>query len=106
MTRSAFLVSAILLNTQIAFAEPASKVAVSAAEIEWHVHDIVNVDVSNGGSRSIAPQPNKIAAEVVQIRPNGDLVIKGRCKFLDEDQIWEKSISGEVPRKSIGRDRT
>jgi flagellar L-ring protein precursor FlgH len=48
----------------------------------------------------------KIAADVVDIRPNGNLVIDGRSDVQVNDEVWEQSISGVVRRQSIGPDRT
>jgi len=48
----------------------------------------------------------KIAASVVDIRPNGNLVIDGRSDVQVNDEVWEQSISGVVRRQSIGPDRT
>jgi flagellar L-ring protein precursor FlgH len=38
----------------------------------------------------------RIAAEVVDIRPNGRLVIEGRRFIENNNEIWEQAISGEV----------
>src|SRR4051812_43389202 len=48
----------------------------------------------------------KIAASVVDIRPNGNLVIEARSEIQNDDEIWEKSLTGVVRRQSIGPDRT
>ena len=48
----------------------------------------------------------KIAASVVDIRPNGNLVIEARNEIQNDDEIWEKSLTGVVRRQSIGPDRT
>lgn len=48
----------------------------------------------------------KIAASVVDIRPNGNLVIEGRSEVQNDDEIWEQSLTGVVRRQSIGPDRT
>jgi flagellar L-ring protein precursor FlgH len=48
----------------------------------------------------------KIAATVVDIRPNGNLVIEARSEVQNDDEIWEQSLTGVVRRQSIGPDRT
>jgi flagellar L-ring protein precursor FlgH len=48
----------------------------------------------------------KIAASVVDIRPNGNLVIEARSEIQNDDEVWEKSLTGVVRRQSIGPDRT
>ena len=47
----------------------------------------------------------RIAAEVVDIRPNGNLVLEGRSEIQHDDEIWEQSLTGVVRRQSIGPDR-
>jgi flagellar L-ring protein precursor FlgH len=48
----------------------------------------------------------KIATNVVDIRPNGNLVIEGRSEVQNDDEVWEQSLTGVVRRQSIGPDRT
>jgi flagellar L-ring protein FlgH len=48
----------------------------------------------------------KIAAAVVDIRPNGNLVIEARSEVQNDDEVWEQSLTGVVRRQSIGPDRT
>jgi flagellar L-ring protein precursor FlgH len=48
----------------------------------------------------------KIAARVVDIRPNGNLVIEAHNDIRVDDEVWEHSLSGVVRRQSIGPDRT
>jgi flagellar L-ring protein precursor FlgH len=48
----------------------------------------------------------KIGASVVDIRPNGNLVIEARSTIRNDDEVWEHSLSGVVRRQSIGPDRT
>ena len=48
----------------------------------------------------------RIAASVVDIRPNGNLVIEGRSEVQNDDEVWEQSLTGVVRRQSIGPDRT
>jgi flagellar L-ring protein FlgH len=48
----------------------------------------------------------KIATSVVDIRPNGNLVIEGRSEVQNDDEVWEQSLTGVLRRTSIGPDRT
>ena len=48
----------------------------------------------------------RIAASVVDIRPNGNLVLEGRSEVQHDDEVWEQSLTGVVRRQSIGPDRT
>ncbi len=48
----------------------------------------------------------RIAAKVVDIQPNGNLVIEGHSEVQHDDEVWEQSVSGIVRRQSIGPDRT
>ena len=47
-----------------------------------------------------------IAADVVDIRPNGNLVIEGRRRIRINDEVWMTYITGSVPRQMIGPDWT
>jgi flagellar L-ring protein precursor FlgH len=48
----------------------------------------------------------RIAATVVDIRPNGNLVIEARRKIEINEETWMQSLTGVVRRQSIGPDRT
>jgi flagellar L-ring protein FlgH len=48
----------------------------------------------------------KIAAYVVDILPNGNLVIEARREIRINDEVWQQSLTGVVRRQSIGPDRT
>ncbi len=48
----------------------------------------------------------RIAASVVDIRPNGTLVIEARREIRINDEVWLQSLTGVVRRQSIGPDRT
>jgi flagellar L-ring protein FlgH len=48
----------------------------------------------------------RIAATVVDIRPNGNLVIEAHSEVQHNEEMWEQSLSGVVRRQSIGPDRT
>ena len=48
----------------------------------------------------------RIAAQVVDIRPNGTLVIEARREIQINDEVWMQSLTGVVRRQSIGPDRT
>jgi flagellar L-ring protein FlgH len=47
----------------------------------------------------------KIATHVLDIRPNGNLVLEGHSEVTVEDEVWEQSVTGIVRRQSIGPDR-
>lgn len=47
-----------------------------------------------------------IAAEVVDIRPNGNLVIQADQQINLNEENWMVSLTGEVARQSVGLDRT
>lgn len=47
-----------------------------------------------------------IAAQVVDIRPNGNLVIEGRRRIRINEEVWMTYLTGSVPRQFIGPDRT
>lgn len=48
----------------------------------------------------------RIAANVVDIRPNGNLVIEARRRIEINEEVWMQSLTGVVRRQSIGPDRT
>ena len=48
----------------------------------------------------------KIAAYVVDILPNGNLVIEARRYIRINEEVWQQSLTGVVRRQSIGPDRT
>jgi flagellar L-ring protein precursor FlgH len=48
----------------------------------------------------------KIAAEIIDIQPNGNLVIEARSEFHINEEVWQHSLTGVVRRQSIGPDRT
>jgi flagellar L-ring protein precursor FlgH len=48
----------------------------------------------------------RIAAAVVDIRPNGNLVIEARREVRINEEVWLQSLTGVVRRQSIGPDRT
>jgi flagellar L-ring protein precursor FlgH len=48
----------------------------------------------------------RIAAAVVDIRPNGNLVIEARREIRINEEVWQQSLTGVVRRQSIGPDRT
>ncbi|MCC7474640.1 MAG: flagellar basal body L-ring protein FlgH [Pirellulales bacterium] len=48
----------------------------------------------------------RIAAQVVDIRPNGNLVIEARREIQINEEVWIQSLTGSVRRQSIGPDRT
>jgi flagellar L-ring protein precursor FlgH len=48
----------------------------------------------------------RIGAEVVDIRPNGNLVLQARREIVINEEVWQQSLTGVVRRQSIGPDRT
>ncbi len=48
----------------------------------------------------------RMAAEVVDIRPNGNLVLEGHRSIRNNDEVWEYSISGIVRREDLAPDNT
>ena len=48
----------------------------------------------------------RIAAKIVDIRPNGNLVIEGHLKIRNNEERWKISITGVVRREAIQADRT
>ena len=48
----------------------------------------------------------RMAARIVEIRPNGNLVIEGHQEIRNNEERWRISISGEVRREAIQADRT
>lgn len=48
----------------------------------------------------------RIGTKVVDIRPNGNLVIEAHRDIQINDEVWTQSLTGEVRRQSIGADRT
>ena len=48
----------------------------------------------------------RMAAEIVDIRPNGNLVIEGHLNIRNNEEHWQISITGVVRREAIEADRT
>jgi len=48
----------------------------------------------------------KIACRVVDIRPNGNLVLEGRRTIRNNNEVWEQSLTGIVRAKDILPDNT
>jgi flagellar L-ring protein precursor FlgH len=43
----------------------------------------------------------RIACSVVDIRPNGNLIIEGRRAIRSNDEVWEYSLTGEIRAKDV-----
>ncbi len=48
----------------------------------------------------------RIAARVVDVRPNGNLVIEAHRTINNNDEVWEQSLTGIVRREDIAPDNT
>jgi len=48
----------------------------------------------------------RIAAHIVDIQPNGNLVIEAHRTIRINEEVWQQSLTGIVRRQSIGPDRT
>jgi flagellar L-ring protein precursor FlgH len=48
----------------------------------------------------------RIGAKVVDIQPNGNLVIEAHREIQIDEEVWLQSLTGVVRRQSIGPDRT
>ncbi len=48
----------------------------------------------------------RITARVVDIRPNGNLVLEARKEVVDNEDVWEQRLTGEVRPEDIAPDNT
>jgi flagellar L-ring protein precursor FlgH len=48
----------------------------------------------------------RMAVRIVDIRPNGNLVLEGHQEIENNEERWRLSLTGEVPREAIQPDRT
>jgi flagellar L-ring protein FlgH len=48
----------------------------------------------------------RMAVQIVDIRPNGNLVIEGHQTIQNNEEVWQLSLTGEVPREAVQADWT
>lgn len=48
----------------------------------------------------------RIGAKIVDIRPNGNLVIEAHRTVRNNDEVWQQSLTGVVARQFVNPDRT
>lgn len=48
----------------------------------------------------------RITARVVDIRPNGNLILEARKEITDNEDVWEQRLTGEVRPEDIAPDNT
>lgn len=48
----------------------------------------------------------RITARVVDIRPNGNMLLEARKEVVDNEEIWEQRLTGEVRPEDIAPDNT
>jgi hypothetical protein len=115
MLKSALSLCIVVLAIQTAIAEDrAAAESKQTKKCDIHLRDNVVVLVENcpsGDNAAVFPQKDgspckRVAASVVGIRPNGDLQIEGRSEVQVGDDVWQRSLTGEVPCASLGPDRT
>lgn len=46
----------------------------------------------------------RIAAMVVDVRPNGNLVLEARKTIRSNKDLWEYTLTGEIPSRAVNRD--
>jgi flagellar L-ring protein FlgH len=69
---------------------------------EPHVRgEVDNQMQSNAKLQQSDQMKFRIACNVVDIRPNGNLILEGRREIHNNDEIWEYSLTGEVRAKDI-----
>jgi len=48
----------------------------------------------------------RITARVVDIRPNGNMLLEARKEVVDNEEVWEQRLTGEVRPEDIAPDNT
>ena len=68
-----------------------------------------NLQSRNQSNGQLADQEGiryRIAAMVVDVRPNGNLVLEARKTIRTNKDLWEYTLTGEIPSRAINRDMT
>jgi hypothetical protein len=128
MYRRTIVLFFMLCMSQIALAEESAiPHSPKSQKREFQLNDIIAVQVNYHSSRdsdnskraekdSSDATPSlrlknddlsfTVAASVVDLRRNGDLVIEGRKSVVKDGAVWEQSLSGVVRPDRIGPERT
>jgi flagellar L-ring protein precursor FlgH len=72
-------------------------------KVDGHVDSETRIDALLQSKDSVT---FRIAATVVDIQPNGNLVIEAHRYIHINDEVWQQSLTGIVRRTSIAPDRT
>jgi flagellar L-ring protein precursor FlgH len=66
---------------------------------KWNTQYRAEADLETRDSLSFT-----IAAKVVDIRPNGNLVVEARQTVQNNDELWEQSLTGVIRREDVTPD--